>query len=119
MVSGDFFSGLGVGSACGRSFSLPEEQKHSAVAVVSYDYWNRRLAANCGVVGNTVFIKGNPFTIIGVSAKGFAGVEQTPTDIWVPLQINPALNAWGSQDKLLRPNRFGGAFGLWRVWLQA
>lgn len=99
MVSGDFFSGLGVGSTCGRPFNMTDEQKHTAAAVVSYDYWKRRMAGDCGAVGATVFVKGNPFTVVGVSAKGFNGVEAAPTDIWIPLQINPALNAWGSQGK--------------------
>jgi predicted permease len=99
MVSGDFFSGLGVGTSCGRPLGMDDEKNHSAVAVLSYSYWDGRLAANCSVVGQTIFVKGNPFTIIGVGAKNFAGVEPVPTDIWIPLQINPSLNAWGSTDK--------------------
>jgi len=99
MVSGNFFSGLGTGTSCGRALSLADEKDHTAVAVLSYGYWNRRLASDCSVVGQTIYIKGNPFTIVGVGAKGLTGVESIPTDVWVPLQISPALNAWGSQTK--------------------
>jgi predicted permease len=99
MVSGDFFSGLGVGASCGRVLSLGDEKNHAAVAVLGYGFWNRRFAADCAVVGKTVSIKGNPFTVIGVAARGFGGVEPSPTDIWIPLQVNPALNAWGSEGK--------------------
>ncbi len=99
MVSGDFFTGLGVGVSCGRALSLEDERNHSAVAVLGYGYWNRRLAADCSTVGKTIYVKGNPFTIVGVAARGFTGVEPIPTDIWIPLQTNPALNAWGSQEK--------------------
>jgi predicted permease len=99
MVSGEFFSGLGVDTVCGRGFNLADEKNHAAVAVLGYGYWNRRFASNCSVVGQTVFIKGNPFSIVGVGARGFTGVETMPTDVWIPLQTNPTLNAWGSQSQ--------------------
>ncbi len=99
MVSGNFFSGLGTGTSCGRTLSLDDEKNHTSAAVLSYGYWNRRLAADCSVVGQTVYIKGNPFTVVGVGAKGFSGVEALPTDVWVPLQNSPSMNAWGSQQK--------------------
>jgi predicted permease len=99
MVSGDFFSGLDVGPSCGRIFKLSDEKNHAAVAVLGYGFWNRRFAAHCSVVGETIYIKGVPFTIIGVAARNFRGVEPAPTDVWIPLQINPALNAWGAQQK--------------------
>jgi predicted permease len=99
MVSGDFFSGLGVSASCGRTLNLADEKNHAAVAVLGYGYWNRRFAADCSIVGQTASIKGNPFTIVGVAARGFGGVEPIPTDIWIPLQVNPALNAWGSEGK--------------------
>ena len=97
MVSGDFFSGLGAGATCGRTLSLADEKNHAAIAVLGYGFWNRRFGAACSVVGKTVYVKGIPFAIVGVGAHGFSGVEPSPTDIWIPLQINPALNAWGNQ----------------------
>jgi predicted permease len=95
-VSGNFFSGLGVSFARGRGFSLEDETTHASVAVLSYSYWNGRFARNPSVIGQTIFVKGVPFTIIGVTAQGFYGVEPgASTDFWIPLQNRPELNAWG------------------------
>src|SRR5215469_1039090 len=58
MVSGNFFSGLGVPSVRGRTFNLEDEQKHTQVAILSYDYWTRRFARDPAVAGQTFFIKG-------------------------------------------------------------
>ncbi len=98
MVSGDLFSGLGVGTECGRTFGASDEKNHSTVAVLGYGYWSR-LGSSCSVVGRTLYVKGVALTIIGVAARDFAGTEPTPTDVWIPLQKNPALNAWGSPGK--------------------
>jgi hypothetical protein len=75
MVSGNFFSGLGVSLARGRAFALEDERVHSHVVVLSYAYWARRFGENPSVLGQTLFIKGNPFTIIGVGPEDFLGVE--------------------------------------------
>ena len=96
MTSGDFFSGLGVRIKRGRGFTLEDEREHTQVAVLSYDYWTRRFARNPSVIGQTFYIKGVPFTIIGITAQGFRGVEPwTPTEIWIPLQSRPELPARG------------------------
>ncbi|HEY6293943.1 MAG TPA: ABC transporter permease [Terriglobia bacterium] len=94
--SGDFFSGLGVRIERGRGFTLEDETEHTQVAVLSYDYWARRLARNPAVIGQTLYVKAVPFTIIGVAAEGFRGVEPwTPTEIWIPLQNRADLTARG------------------------
>ena len=96
MVSGNFFSGLGVEPARGRTFTLHEESEHAQVTVLSYAYWTRRFARNPSVLGQTLYIRGIPFTIIGIAARDFWGVEPgAPTDLWIPLQNRPDLNAWG------------------------
>lgn len=96
MVSGNFFSGLGVSLARGRAFTLEDERAHSRVVVLSYAYWARRFGKIPSVVGQTLFIKGTPFTILGVGPEGFLGVEPGySTNFWIPLQNQPGLNAWG------------------------
>lgn len=96
MVSGNFFSGLQVSPARGRGFTLEDEQAHSQVAVLSYSYWTRRFSRNPSVVGQTLFVKGIAFTIIGVGPEGFFGLEPAvSTDFWIPLQNRPDINAWG------------------------
>ena len=71
MVSGNFFSGLGVHVARGRAFTLENETHHTQTAVLSYAYWTRRFARNPSVLGQTLYIKGVPFTIIGVAPREF------------------------------------------------
>ncbi|HUB51315.1 MAG TPA: ABC transporter permease [Terracidiphilus sp.] len=96
-VSGNFFSGLGVRLERGRGFTLADEKSHAPVALLSYDYWTRSYARDPGIVGKTMYVKGVPVTVIGVTARGFKGIEPaSSTDFWVPLQSRPELNAWGA-----------------------
>jgi predicted permease len=101
MVSGNFFTGLGVSMARGRAFTLEDENQHTSVAILSYPYWTRRFFRNPAVLGQTLYIKGVPFTIIGVAREGFPGVEPGGvTDFWIPLQRRTELNPWGSASDL-------------------
>jgi predicted permease len=97
MVSGTFFSGLGVNLPLGRGFSPQDEADHAPLAVLSYNYFTRRFARDPAVLGKTLYVNGVPITIIGVSAEGFEGVEGgRSTDFWIPLQNRRELNAWGN-----------------------
>jgi len=97
MVSGNFFSGLGISPARGNGFTLEDEKSHAQNAVLSYSYWTRRFSRNPSILGQTLFIKGNTFTITGVAPEGFFGIEPgQSTDFWIPLQNRPDMNAWGS-----------------------
>ncbi|HTX75641.1 MAG TPA: ABC transporter permease [Terracidiphilus sp.] len=97
MVSGAFFSGLGVRLQRGRGFTEGDEKDHAPTAVISNDYWTRRFARNPGVLGTTLYVNGDGFTIIGVAARGFDGLEAgQSTDFWIPLQNRLELNAWGN-----------------------
>src|SRR5262245_56469365 len=49
MVSGNFFTGLGVGTICGRPLNMEDETDHSQVAVLGHGYWNSRFDGNCSV----------------------------------------------------------------------
>jgi len=110
-VSGNFFSGLSADILLGRSFSPGDEKDHSLVAVISYDYWTRRFARASGVLGTTLFIKNVPFTVVGVAARGFRGIEPArSTDFWIPLQNRPELNAWGE------PATINSIYGTARWW---
>jgi predicted permease len=97
MVSGDFFTGLGVKLLRGRGFSEQDEQDHAPIAVISFNYWTRRFARNPDVLGKTLYVNGIPMTIVGVAAGGFEGLEPgSSTDFWIPLQSRTELNAWGN-----------------------
>lgn len=96
-VSSNFFSGVGARLERGRGFSLQEEKNHTPVVVLSYDYWTRSYARDPSVVGQTLYIKSIPMTVVGVTAQGFMGIEPAAaTDFWIPLQNRPELNAWGT-----------------------
>jgi predicted permease len=101
-VSGNFFSGLGVPIIRGRGFSPEDEKNHAQVAILSYAYWNSRFGKNPSVLRQTMYVKGVPFSIVGVAGPGFIGLERDKaTDFWVPFQTDPRLKPWGRsvQDK--------------------
>ena len=96
MVSGNFFSGLGIGMARGRGFTADDEQQHAPVAVLSYAYWTRSFSRSPSALGQTMYVKGIPFTIVGIAPESFPGVESGAfTDFWIPLQRRAELNPWG------------------------
>jgi predicted permease len=95
MVSGNFFTMLGVKPEVGRVFSSDEDDRvyegHPNV-VLSYDYWMRRFSGDRGVVGKKILVNNYPMTIVGVSARGFAGLDPTRApQIRVPIQMKPVL----------------------------
>src|SRR5213592_715139 len=95
MVSGNFFTMMGLKSAAGRLFNSQEDdrlyQGHQVV-VLSYDYWSTRFAGDPSVIGKKILVNNYPMTIVGVSAAGFAGLDpaQSP-QIRVPILMKPAM----------------------------
>ncbi|MGP8175773.1 MAG: ABC transporter permease [Terracidiphilus sp.] len=96
-VSGNFFSGLGARLERGRGFTRQDEKDHTQAVVLSYDYWTRSYARDPSVIGQTIYVKGVPLTVVGVTGQGFKGIEpHISTDFWIPLQNRPELNAYGT-----------------------
>jgi predicted permease len=95
LVSGNYFSVLGVRPAIGRVFNSRDDDQvfagHPSV-VLSYDYWVTRFVRDPTVVGRTVRVNDYPMTIVGVSAEGFAGLDpaQAP-QIRVPVLMKDAM----------------------------
>jgi len=85
-VSGEAFDLLGVRPAVGRLFSAEEDRiPGRALAVLSYDYWQRRFEGDPAIVGRDLRIGGSAYEIIGVARKGFWGVEPGRfVDVWLP-----------------------------------
>ncbi len=77
LVSGNFFTVMGVGAHLGRIFTDDDDRTPGAhfVTVISYDYWRSRFGADPNIVGKKISINTRPFTIIGVSAQGFNDVD--------------------------------------------
>ncbi len=78
MVSGNFFSMLGVKPAIGRVFNSEEDDRvygGHPVVVLSYGYWARRFAKDPGVLGKKILVNNYPMSVVGVSAENFIGVD--------------------------------------------
>ena len=97
MVTGGYFSGLGVLPAEGRLLTDADMKANAPrAAVMSYGYWTRRFGRSPSAVGKAIFINGVPFTIVGVAPPEFFGVQpgQAP-DLWIPLLQDARLAPWG------------------------
>ena len=95
MVSGNFFTMLGVGPALGRVFNSQEDdqvyQGHP-VAVLSHNYWVTRFGRDPAVIGKKILVNNYPMAIVGVSAEGFAGIDPARApQIRVPIQMKPVV----------------------------
>jgi putative ABC transport system permease protein len=91
LVSGDFFNVLGVEPYMGRIFGEADNLTpgSSPVTVISYNFWRRRFAADPQIVGKTINLNGYPFTVVGVAAQGFNGVEVgVAPDVRIPIMMN-------------------------------
>jgi predicted permease len=75
-VSGDFFTGLGVPPAGGRLIA-PDDDRAGAPPTVAltYAYWQRRFDGDTAVVGKSILINNQPFTVAGICAPGFFGID--------------------------------------------
>lgn len=71
VVSGNFFSGLGVPMALGRPLMEDDDQPGSTAVVLAFDYWQRSLNADASVLGRVLRVNGVPTTVVGVAAPGF------------------------------------------------
>jgi putative ABC transport system permease protein len=95
-ASGDFFRTLGVQTMAGRTFTGADDVRgggpDGAVAVISYELWQRRFNGAASVVGSRLSIEGAPVTIVGIAPRGFRGVDiGQPFDIALPLGIEPLI----------------------------
>jgi predicted permease len=90
LVSGNYFDVLGVKAAIGRTLT-PEDDRalgESPVAVISEGLWKRRFGSDPAIVGKEVSINAHPFTIVGVTARGFSGTTLgDPVEIWSPITM--------------------------------
>ncbi len=93
LVSGDYFSVLGLNPALGRLITPEDVQTddEAPVAVLSYGTWLRVFGADPQAVGKNIVLNGHRFTVVGVVAGPFAGTTVgSPTDVWLPLTMQPA-----------------------------
>jgi predicted permease len=94
-VSGNYFEVLKASPALGRTFSVAEDRSAgtSPFVVVSDAFWRRSLNSDPAVIGKTVSLNQQPYTVIGVMPEKFSGAQLlTPPDLWVPLTMEPIAN---------------------------
>lgn len=110
LVSGNYYSGLGVNTIMGRPITADDDTLASGpVAVITNRYWQRRFASDPEIVGKTISVNNVPVTIIGVTPPEFFGALQVgqSADLSIPFSIQPRLNP-GEHD-LAKP---------WYWWVQ-
>lgn len=99
LVSGNYFSTLGVGAFAGRTFTNADDGLGAApVAVMNYQAWQANYAGDPSVIGATFYLQGQPVTVIGIAAAGFYGdrASMDPPVFWIPLSVEPLLRPGNS-----------------------
>jgi putative ABC transport system permease protein len=96
-ASASFFRVLGVRPYLGRFYTDSEDAPPhgDAVVVLSYEFWQRRFAGARDVLGRQVLIGRKNFTIIGVTPRGFTGIDLRPMDVFVPVTV--IAEEWGGE----------------------
>jgi predicted permease len=90
-ISANFFDVLGLQPARGRNFTAAEDVPGGPrVVIVGYDFWQRNLGGNAGVLGSTIQLDDAPHTIVGVMPKTFRHPYRA--QIWLPAALNFAAN---------------------------
>jgi predicted permease len=113
LVSGTYFPVLGVRAEVGRVITPQDDRVRAGhpVAVLSYEYWRNRFTADPNVIGKTIVVNNYPFTIIGVSQRGFDGVDigYAPS-VRVPMMMKAQMTPqWDDLDN--RRSRWANVFG--------
>jgi putative ABC transport system permease protein len=87
-TSEGFFRVFGVSMQLGRSYSPAEDLPGGPkVAVLSYTLWQSHFGGDPGMVGRSILLNGEPYTVLGVSQKGYQ--SDPPADVFLPLQADP------------------------------
>src|SRR2546429_3150506 len=115
LISGTYFSALGVVPALGRILTPDDDHVPSGhpFVVLSYNYWRTRFAADPQIVGKTLNLNNYNMTVVGVAQAGFDGVElgRSPK-IFIPIMMQAQIIVGNPEDMLKeRRNRWVNAFG--------
>jgi len=114
LVSGTYFSILGVNTILGRAFA-PEDDRvplgHPLV-MLTYDYWRQRFGGDPGIVGKDLIVNGHNMTVVGVAQRGFDGVELGyTTQIFIPIMMQDWVVVGNPKMLTDRRTRWVNAFG--------
>jgi predicted permease len=101
VVTGNYYSVLGVNAIVGRTLTPDDERvvKGSPVAVISHSFWRRRFGLDPAVLGKTLKISGIPFTVVGVTPPEFFGLQPGHiADVTVPMSMHDVVGGGASLD---------------------
>jgi putative ABC transport system permease protein len=88
-VSANYFQVLGVTAALGRTFLTDEDQpSHEHVVILSRQLWERSLGGDPKIIGRSVTLNQERYTVVGVMPERFNTLSLFPTQLWIPL-VNP------------------------------
>jgi predicted permease len=96
-VTANYFQVFGLPLALGRPFTVEEERPGAdiRVAIISYSLWERR-GADPGMLGRSIRVNGEPFTVVGVAPEGFTGPSIPGPEVWLPLGAHDTFGATGA-----------------------
>jgi predicted permease len=109
LVTGNYFSMLGLEAVCGRTFAGEEGwvPGKDPLIVLGYKFWQRRFGGDPAVVGRTVLVNQHPFTILGVAPEGYHGAYYfLEPDFYLPLTTLGLLDANQADDLNKRSSPF-------------
>lgn len=92
VVSGNFFSVLGVAPLLGRSFDESyEKQGAERVVLLSHGFWQRHFAGDRNVIGKSILLSGNSYQVIGVLPPEFQFSPRGSAEVWTPWQLSESM----------------------------
>jgi len=100
-ISSNLFSTLGTGPLMGRAFTASEDLPNGPdLAVLGHGLWKRRYASDSSILGKKILLNGRPFEVVGVMPPDFVlptdFQNPEPSQLWTPLQMDPASTDHGS-----------------------
>src|SRR4051812_16370802 len=96
IVSENYFDMLGVGMELGRPLLAGD----SAAMVLSYDVWRNKFGGEAGMIGRKLYLRGQPFEVVGIVNPRFAGVEAFQTGVWIPMSMRGAVKEGSATEGL-------------------
>jgi macrolide transport system ATP-binding/permease protein len=99
VVSANYFDVVGIRPVLGRGFDPAVDGVTGAVptVVISHRVWTSRFDGDPGIIGRTITITGQDFSIIGVAPPGFNGLFPMEAQIWYPITLRSLINRRGSE----------------------
>jgi predicted permease len=93
LVTCNYFEVTRAAIPLGRAFAPAEcaGPGEAAVVILSWAFWQRQFAGSPAVLGRSIEFNRQPFTVIGIAARGFGGTDLRMRDLWIPVTLQPRL----------------------------